>query len=555
MVLLTTISSKVNQWLGPFLLRHGLNLRKALRNNGIIRDEALDQLTLLPLAMKLIALESRDEGDRAVVASAASAKQPLRNNTSRNEVTKEKVDQKSTGSEVRLHILERYLRPALIPNETWHDVERWHFHSYLLRWARSEILWTKYGEDPLRPIVHAYPHELGYQSPQVASKLRQRAQSPPGLHAIVKLWNRLFADKGKNENVDNFKEATPLHCKLPSSSLIKRVFGVESWATHKDNDATCREMVRIAQNQLQGQVLSLYGGALKIADISSETNLSPLSLEELLEVAGGHVMLCGSLNAFLEHTGIYQLWTREYVSQLGKYLHKRTEEFPGETIVVDVGAGDGLLAQALRDYFEHGPSDEWQTKTVARLYRQTRRGAKRGGVSRSPCSASLGQAFSKVPVVVATDDMSWRIPPEAEVQKLSVHDAIREYKPNDRWQVIVICSWMPMGEDWSAVFRSGQVDEYILIGECDDGQCGDNWETWGNYEFLDGHANEQELKSENGEQGHAINTPPSLPLRPYETDGYQRKELTSLSHHQFSRYDCAVSKSGRTVSFRRSRNA
>lgn len=40
-------------------------------------------------------------------------------------------------------------------------------------------------------------------------------------------------------------------------------------------------------------------------------------------------------------------------------------------------------------------------------------------------------------------------------------------------------------------------------------------------------------------------------IPPFEVDGYYRTDLTDLSPYQFSRFDCRVSKSGQTVSFRK----
>ena len=72
------------------------------------------------------------------------------------------------------------------------------------------------------------------------------------------------------------------------------------------------------------------------------------------------------------------------------------------------------------------------------------------------------------------------------MERLDVVESMKKYdksKENEEYpvhQLIVLCRWMPMGEDWTKEFRDGGVDEYILIGECDDGNCGHNWLTWGN---------------------------------------------------------------------------
>ena len=97
------------------------------------------------------------------------------------------------------------------------------------------------------------------------------------------------------------------------------------------------------------------------------------------------------------------------------------------------------------------------------------------------------------------------------------------------------------------------MDEYILIGEADDGTCGDNWETWGNPTFLpdasemdDQQTNKSEETKEAGPSRQSDNL-----LPPHAVDGYDRWDMDTLCKYQFSRFDCAVSRSSKTVSFRK----
>jgi hypothetical protein len=383
-----TLSSKLNQWLGPFLLKQGLTLRHKL-GGGVYRDSRfLDAITLLPLSQKLISIEHYHEGQEAV---------------------KDGSEKELSSSELRVRILEGYLRRALVPNDQWRDVTRWQFNQRFLKWARAEYLQAKYG-DELRLSLEAFPEII--QSPQLGSRRTS------GLTKFLVTGNRKLPSSPKQS--------------LPSSSIVKKALGLTDWTIQKNHRATGADMRRLCK-QLDGNLMELYGGAIRFADISPEADVSDLSLPELLELASGHVTQCGSFNALCEHMDAYQLWTQDFVDTLGAYLAKRTGSFSeGQTIVVDVGAGDGLLAQALTDYFE-------QQQTAG-------------------------------PTVVATDNGSWKIAHQAQVQTMSVEEAMENYAPNDRWQVIVLCSWMPLGEDWSNLFRSSRVDEYILIGECDDGQ-------------------------------------------------------------------------------------
>ena len=101
-----------------------------------------------------------------------------------------------------------------------------------------------------------------------------------------------------------------------------------------------------------------------------------------------------------------------------------------------------------------------------------------------------------------------------------------------------------MGQDWTQLFRDAQVEEYILIGETDDGSCGDNLASWGNLDFLNNS------HPPNDGSSISISSKSSRIRLIYVQDDYQRWDMDALAPFQFSRFDCAVSKSGKTVSFR-----
>lgn len=249
---------------------------------------------------------------------------------------------------------------------------------------------------------------------------------------------------------------------------------------------------------------------LSFVDISADKDVRKVSMEDILEiVCGGHVKSCGPFNTICEEAGMYQFWTKEYIQYLGDYLLKQTmARKGGETTILDIGAGDGLLIHYLRQYISNK--------------------SRRNNLI--------------MPTMVSTDDGSWGIFAKAQVEKLDVDQSLQKYRhtasenhSNDN-QLIVLCSWMPQGVDWSERFRQYGVDEYILIGESDDGSCGDNWKTWGNIDFL---------------PSNDVVHPSKQPLPAYQEDGYTRWDMTDLTPFQFSRFDCSFSRSGKTVSFRK----
>jgi hypothetical protein len=261
-------------------------------------------------------------------------------------------------------------------------------------------------------------------------------------------------------------------------------------------------------------------------DIPSSTDVSEISTEDILEVVtGGYIKSCGSLNAICQEANFYQFLTKEYIQHLGDYLLERCS--PG-AIIVDIGAGDGLLVQCLQDYMKYKDSRSNAFGSHNNKKRQQQQKTNKISSSRR----------QQLPTIVATDNMEWGIFTKAHVERLSVEQALRKYAHStsvvDRQeqQVIILCSWMPMGQDWSQLFRDASVDEYILIGEADDGSCGHNWLTWGNPAFR-------------GDDDDDAAAPP------YEIDGYRRWNMDALTQFQFSSFDCSVSKSSKTVSFRK----
>lgn len=517
-MVLRALSKKANQWLGPFLLKQGIKARFAVARGVIVDNPALDGVFFVTAAQKLIQIEVHEAAKEAVKKAGDY----------QSGMSDDEVYRRDHESQIRVGVLESYLRPALVPRERWADVQKWQFHARLIKWARTEFLAARHG-GAIRSALHSYPALR--KSPQL--------QSAPNRGVVATLLFEKEPDPSDAGLSTTFK--------VPTTAILTKAFDMQNWKTTKDLSTSRSDLKRIA-TKLGGEVVELRGGAVCFAGVPPETDLSSLSLEEILEVAGGHVTQCGAFNAICEDAGIYQFWTREYVSHLGRYLRSRLSH-DRETYIVDVGAGDGLLAELLREHF-----DKDKGNVVIKPTRQSKRVQPHRRRSGPP-----------TPTIIATDNGSWNISERAEVEELSVEEAIAKYTrktaedafngnfASRKKKVIVLCSWMPMNEDWSSIFRSHEVDEYVLIGECDDGQCGDNWETWGNPNSLvDDFDDELEVASSEEDSTPSLtSTKIKLPRIPYELDGYVRKDLDELAPFQFSRFDCKHSKLGRTVSFRR----
>lgn len=532
-----TLTKKINKSIAPFLLRNGLALRYALGRGVVADNPVLDGLLLINLAQRLLSLEIHDDSMKAVKDSrrAQSALDQWAEDTFDRIFGKSEEEErrkKMTDSELRIEVLDSYLRPALVNNGKWSDVAKWQFNNRLLKWARAEFLIAKHGP-AVKDALASYPKLRN--SPQLAIH--------PFRRGILQIVHGTDLD-------DTTKQIA-----LPQTSLVERAFEMEDWKKSKDMDGVRHHLEKLA-SKLGGNIVDLRGGSLRFANIPPDGDVSGLSLEQILEVAGGHVAFCGPMNALCEERGIYQVWTKEYVELLARYLLKRTNEFQGETVVLDVGAGDGLLSK----YLQFAIGDEIRPKS-------SQRGNIRGKVKGSrpqPASSHVypSKIPPKVPSIIAIDDGSWKIIEKADVEKIRVEEALKKYS-DDNTQLIVLCSWMPMGVDWSALFRQFNVHEYILIGECDEGSCGDNWETWGNPAFLSDIGQELTHALIDSAEGASANScaihgdgarqaqNSQAPIPPYEVDGYKRIDIDDLVPYQLSRFDSSVSRQGRTATFLR----
>lgn len=237
---------------------------------------------------------------------------------------------------------------------------------------------------------------------------------------------------------------------------------------------------------------------------------------DVLEECGGLVKKRGAWGAYCEEHATYELITCELIDALATHVaeaaERRASGIPGpptvatdgdegqegELRVLECGAGNGELSHYLR-----------------------------AALRARGVSASL----------TAIDNGSSAVPSEAsfdDVERLSVSAALRLYTPH-----LVIVSWMPMGVDWSAAFRtSPSLNEYLLLGECYDGACGHNWTTWGNPAFAPEVAVGQ----------------PNAAEPPHVADGWSMREVPAISKWMLSRFSSDVEDcewNSCAVSFRR----
>lgn len=423
----------------------------------------------------------------------------------------------------RLQILGQYVRPALLPTGSEQDFEQNIYaneqsdgqYDHFVKWIRGEYLIAKYGL-AVQQAVKRYP------------VLRDDAA---GLNSV-----------GETKGIDGDEVEVPLDLILPKVETIIDAFGMEDWSRIK---------------------VPVSSWVDDDAKITSHDNLSIKNL--IHNKLHGQISYSGPLNAYFEmrrREDSYELWNYNYIFGLAQYLLDRIiemdsiESVPVKTTILDVGAGDGRLI-----YFLRRAMHEIRTSNSSTASANISLSRKNGKSNRSTIAKMKPKSQTcAMPTLIATDDGSWKSPvyssKHIEVEKLSAVEAVAKYAPASLEQrleeqssrVIVLCSWMPPGHDWTQDFRNpqssihspgesglGMVDEYILIGECDDGSCGHNYLTWGNPDAYE---------SEDGSES-------SVPIPPYAQDGYKRIDLEDLSLLQISRFDCKRSSESKTVSFRR----
>ena len=226
----------------------------------------------------------------------------------------------------------------------------------------------------------------------------------------------------------------------------------------------------------------------------------------------------------------YEVITADYVTQLARYLRRRRLEIlgadePRPLRVLELGAGDGRLTRHLREHLDgHGIEVYATDDHSLGLAKGDAKGGHHGVVAADALDAVSECGFSREPTTAVS---SSSLPGACDVA--------------------LVC-WQPMGVDWTAAIRaSASFQEYLLIGEADDGICGHRRLTWG-LEDDDDDAGDSEDDG-NGEGAGRARAMPS-----YVTDGWTRVDVTDeLGGRQICRTDerWLSGRRSRSISFRR----
>src|SRR5258708_17522191 len=195
----------------------------------------------------------------------------------------------------------------------------------------------------------------------------------------------------------------------------------------------------------------------------------------------------------------HELLSKEFIQALGNYLESRIAQYKRNDqpiTVLEVGAGNGRLGYFLQQQLNSKIPSQFKYFTTDFPYEEEN---------------TFGPALSPIDNV--------------PVEKLDYHEALKQYDPT-----IVISSWMPYEQDWTADFRATlSVQEYILIGE--PASTGHTWLTWAN-------------PDDERERLRNLETP-------YQESGFEAKYLEEVSKQQIDSPSYATTIRPVTYSFRR----
>ena len=312
--------------------------------------------------------------------------------------------------------LEAAVRSRLLPTETWGDMKQWRGNLRLVAWLRAA--WFR-----------AHPSSVAIL-PKATAAFEQRLGD--------------------------------LKSDAPTNEEARSLFGLD----HPTGRARCSALTRA--------ITRAESDAAPVRDDNGSTSAIPF--DTVLEAAGGLIENRGAWAAYCEEHGVYELITRELADSLATHVASRTP-----ALLSDVEADDDddrygdLDVDANGDVDSNAPAHAGMDENAddCRTLRVLEVGAGNGELAHYLRRALHARGVRAT--LTACDNGSWGLSARSRtfgtVELQSYRAALRKYRPH-----LVIAAWMPMGVDWTEDMRAcPSVGEYILLGECYDGSCGENW--------------------------------------------------------------------------------
>ena len=353
-----------------------------------------------------------------------------------------------------LPTLEHFLRPVLVPEEHAKGIECWYNNARFQAFLRKEYLQRVAAAEAVAGLGVRRAKTVGKEKSPAAGADAADAAAPPSTPPSPPPWaTDVIIDK------DGLKAT-----RLPTHQELIDFFHLHDWNRRPGPRSAALEG---AKRQSLFRKLKEEG-----------PDVSTWSLNDVLEVGGACVEGRGRFNVFCEEAGLWEVWTKEYIDALASYLTTRARELqskgasslpsspsspPSPIIVLELGAGTGTLAYHLKQRLD--PSLLTYIAT---------------DIEPTPTPLPPSSPPCLLPSLLA----------HPFVEELSWEKALYRHPE----AAIVVCAWMPMGEDWTEGMRKGgreggRVQEYILIGEHgEQAGCGDPVKTWGASTYRKGGA-------------------------------------------------------------------
>ena len=254
------ISKYVTKWIGPPLFRNGLRLRNRLTQTptpgvGIASTNNywMDMACMIPYSQKLLSLAVYDESKR--LALEFRKQHQKEQEQEQSTVVDDKVAMNTDPaanlriSKMRVKVLDEYLRPSLMPNNLWSDIEQnWRYHLRIVAWARKEFLISKYGPYIQEAMV-AYPQLRN--SPQLSVSFGAGG-SGNKRQILLDLVHRGVINTDNivgGPAASNKKNAASPFLQLPPSDIILNAFRMKGWSNDKSTERYVHPWVFLLDDQ------------------------------------------------------------------------------------------------------------------------------------------------------------------------------------------------------------------------------------------------------------------------------------------------------------------
>lgn len=534
------IFSFLNKRIAPFALKHGLTLSNYLHKNknlkNLIGFQNIDKICLLSISKNIISIEIHDETQK----NKRKNKKEMLLDKAHDMLfpNDEKYNKKNYGT--RYELLQNYLinKKILLPNGIYEDVQRYNNNKSFLLWLRHEYILAYFDDN----TVDITDDGFATATTKKSKKNKYQIQKLKIIQSLLPYLQfnsdvNIFSEYKKKQQQQHGEYYFPDERTFaPTTSKINKLFQLSSSSSSKIITTTKNKKYN-TNNDLQSQQNSKLESIIpKSCTLEQILKLSKITNISQSFNTNDSSSTLSWLNIFCEEMKINEIYTKEYIIKLSDYLLQRCSSFPKNTndgsknIIVEVGNGSNHYLSLVLSYIYSSNNDNNQSLNPF-----------------DKSSRNNNKHNNPISHIININDNEWK--KGKDNMQLLIESKCNEQLKNtsikgQKLNVIIICSWMPFGIDYTKYFRNGSlrennihIMEYILIGPTYPRlfSCGDDYHTWG--------------VSDKKEKDDTI-------IAPFEKDGYEKINLEFLSDLQYCKFDTTTATAGfmrdsNTISFRK----